>query len=148
MGYLVSFLASGGFVGFSPVAPGTVGSLLGVGLYLLAFPEGTASTLVYLALAISAAVWLSGQAEVAFGETDSRLIVVDEIVGQWIALAFLPRSVWFIVGAFVLFRALDIWKPWRRLEELQGGIGVVADDVVAGLIANLCLQALRWAVGA
>lgn len=148
MGYLVSFLASGGFVGFSPVAPGTVGSLLGVGLYLLAFPEGAASTVVYLALAIPAAVWLSGRAEVAFGETDSQRIVVDEIVGQWIALAFLPRSVWFIVGAFVLFRALDIWKPWRRLEELQGGIGVVADDVVAGLIANLCLQALRWATGA
>ncbi len=130
------------------MAPGTVGSLLGVGLYLLAFPEGTASTLVCLALAITVAVWLSGQAEVAFGETDSQLIVVDEIVGQWIALAFLPRSVWFVVGAFVLFRALDIWKPWRRLEELRGGIGVVADDVVAGLIANLCLQALRWAVGA
>lgn len=147
MGYLVCFLATGGYAGFTPLVPGTAGSLLGVGLFLLIFPGGTAGTLAVLALAIPAAVWLAGRAEVAFGETDSNRIVVDEIIGQWIALAFLPRSIWFVVGAFVLFRALDIWKPWRKLEALQGGVGVVADDVFAGLAANLCLQALRWAGG-
>ena len=148
MGYLIYFLASGAFVGFTPVAPGTAGSLLGVALFLLIFPEGTVGTLTFLALAVPVAVWLAGQAEVAFGETDPKPVVVDEVVGQWIALALLPRTALYVGAAFVLFRAFDIWKPWRGLEELRGGVGVVADDLAAGLAANLCLQALRLATGA
>lgn len=147
VGYLVCFLASGAFVGFSPVAPGTAGSLLGLVLFLLFFPTDPAGTLLVLALSLPAAIWLSGRAEVALGEPDASPIVVDEIVGQWLALAFLPRSAPFVVASFLLFRALDIWKPWRELEKLPGGFGVVVDDLVAGVAANLCLQVVRFAVG-
>ncbi len=74
--------------------------------------------------------------------------MVDEVIGQWLALAFLPRTASFVVAAFLLFRFLDIWKPWKELEELPGGFGVVVDDLMAGVAANLCLQVVRFAVGA
>ncbi len=147
MGYLVCFLASGAFSGFLPVAPGTWGSLLGVGLFLLLTPVDPAGTLLVLALAVPASIWLADRAEVAFGRADASAIVVDEVVGQWMALAFLPRSAGFVVAAFLLFRAFDIWKPWRELERLPGGLGVVADDLVAGVAANACLQVVRLALG-
>lgn len=147
MGYLVCFLASGAYVGFSPLAPGTAGSLLGVVLFLLVAPKGTAAALTLLILLIAVAVWLAGQAEVAFGKTDASHIVIDEIAGQWVALSFLPMTGWFVVGAFLLFRFFDIWKPWKELEGLHGGFGVVVDDLAAGVAANLLLQAVRllWA---
>lgn len=130
-------------MGFSPFAPGTAGSLLGVVLFLLVAPQGTAASLTLLVLLSAAAVWLSGQAEVAFGQDDASYIVIDEIAGQWVALSFLPMTAWSVVGAFLLFRFFDIWKPWRELERLHGGFGVVVDDLAAGVAANLCLQAVR-----
>jgi phosphatidylglycerophosphatase A len=148
VGYFVCLLASGAFVGFSPVAPGTAGSLLAVALFLFFFPTDPAGVLLVLAVTIPASIWLAGKAEVAFGAKDASPIVVDEIVGQWLALVFLPRTAFFIVAAFLLFRALDIWKPWRELERIPGGFGVVVDDLVAGVVANLCLQVVRLMVGA
>ena len=130
------------------MAPGTVGSLLGVALFLLAFPTGPGATALLILLSIPAAVWLSGRAEVAFGQVDPKPVVVDEIVGQWVALALLPRTAWYVVGAFLLFRLFDIWKPFSALEELPGGLGVVVDDLAAGVAANICLQIVRVIIGA
>lgn len=147
MGYLVCFLASGAFTGFAPIASGTAGSLLAVVIYLLVFPQDTVWVLVLLAVSLPASVWLADRAEIAFAKTDSSYIVVDEIVGQWLALVFLPRTAFFVVASFLLFRAFDIWKPWRELERIPGGLGVVVDDLVAGVAANLCLQAVRLVIG-
>lgn len=147
MGYLVCFLASGAFTGFAPIAPGTAGSLLAVVIYLVAFPTDTAWVLVLLAASIPVSVWLADRAEIAFNKSDASHIVVDEIVGQWLALAFLPRTALFVISSFLLFRAFDIWKPWRELERIPGGLGVVVDDLVAGVAANLCLQTVRLVVG-
>jgi phosphatidylglycerophosphatase A len=131
-----------------PKAPGTAGSLLGVGLFYLIFPEDLGSVAVLLVVSVVVAVWLAGQGQVAFGGTDPSPVVVDEIVGQWFALAFVPRTFWWAAGAFFLFRALDIWKPWRAVERWPGGVGIVADDVVAGIASALCLMVLRIILGA
>jgi phosphatidylglycerophosphatase A len=91
-----------------------------------------------------AGVWAAGRAERILGETDPGVVVVDEIAGQLVALCFLPVSVPVLVAAFVLFRVLDVLKPWpaRRLESLPGGSGIMADDLLVGVYANLLLHGL------
>jgi phosphatidylglycerophosphatase A len=104
-------------------------------------------TLALLALLTGVAIWTAGEAEKLFQKRDDGRITVDEIAGQWLALLLLPGG-WVVGGvAFLLFRLFDIWKPWpaRLAERLPGGLGVVADDLVAGLYANLAGQ-LLWRV--
>jgi phosphatidylglycerophosphatase A len=76
------------------------------------------------------------------GRKDPGVVVIDEIVGQWIALILIPLCLWTTIGAFLLFRLTDIVKPYpaRQLEALPGGWGIVADDLMAGLYANLLLR--------
>ncbi len=92
-----------------------------------------------VAAAIAASCWICGRAERALGSHDDSRIVLDEIVGFWVAAAWLPRTWTAALAAFVLFRLFDSTKPWpcRSLERLPGGIGVVMDDVGAGLLANV-----------
>ncbi|OGR57246.1 MAG: hypothetical protein A2X36_15645 [Elusimicrobia bacterium GWA2_69_24] len=122
---------------------GFVGTLLGWG-GLYALPEGAALAPVLIA-AIGLACWVSARAEAYFGVHDDTRIVIDETVGFWAAAAWLPRTFPVLLGAFVLFRILDAWKgPLRRLERLPGGMGVVFDDVAAGLAANAALRCGLW----
>ncbi len=74
------------------------------------------------------------------------MVVIDEWVGQWIACWFLPRNFLFGLGAFLFFRLFDIWKPWpvRKFDQRSGGWGVMLDDVVAGVMAFLCIQLVFW----
>ena len=119
------------------------------GLLLLPFlPEGGAALAVVLAASILISVWLCGRAERSFGGHDSPQIVLDEVVGFWAAVAFLPRTGAVLAAGFILFRVLDAWKlpPYRSLEKLPGGWGVVADDVGAGICANLLIRAWLWAL--
>lgn len=91
-----------------------------------------------------AGVWAASRAEVLLGEKDPGRVVVDEIAGQMVALLFLPMTVPILVIAFFVFRVLDVFKPWpaRRLEDLPGGSGIMADDLMVGLYANLILHGL------
>lgn len=136
--------------GFSPVAPGTAGSLLGVALYLPCAAAGLPAVALAVALLLPVGVWAAGICGERYGAHDHRRIVVDEIVGQLIALAtFPPRPGWLLAG-FLLFRLLDIVKPFpARLidRRWRAGGGVVADDVVAGLYTNLLLQGARLLMG-
>jgi phosphatidylglycerophosphatase A len=133
--------------GYFPVGPGTVGSLAAVGIaYLLQHHFGwTAPWFAGLAaLLMWPGIWASGVAAVVSGRKDPGLVVVDEVIGQWITLSgatVLNWKSW--VAAFVLFRVLDIWKPApaRRLESLPGGTGIVMDDVMAGVYGALVLFA-------
>jgi phosphatidylglycerophosphatase A len=135
-------------VGHAPLVPGTFGSMLGVVLYgLLAWAGGWPAALAGLAVVTALGFWSAGITERAVGRRDPGLIVIDEVAGQMLSLIFLPRTVGVLAAGFLLFRVFDILKPFpaRRLEALPGGSGIMADDLMAGLYANLLLQALvRW----
>lgn len=140
--------------GFSPVAPGTAGALLATLLWWLGglFLSPVAllwTTVVCVLLFTVAGVWAANWLEPYWGEDPSR-VVVDEMVGVWIALLAAPCARWdYALAAFVLFRLLDIFKPLgiRRMERLPHGIGVMADDILAGIYAFFLLIVARWWMG-
>lgn len=138
---IIKLTASGLGSGYAPFAPGTAGTLVGLPLFLalssLPWP-------FYLAAIIGlglVAVYVSGEAEKIFQAKDSQKIVIDEIIGQQFALFLVSPTLLHILAGFVLFRFFDIVKlfPARACERLPGGLGVVADDVVAGIYANIVL---------
>lgn len=130
--------------GLLPLGPGTWGSLGALLVaYLLPLPAWGYGVLAVLFFPL--AVWAAGETERALGVEDPGIVVADEVVGQWLTLAgavTLAPLAWLF--AFVLFRLFDIWKPWpvRRLEGLHGGLGIVADDAMAGVYGALVLQLL------
>ena len=144
----VVWLASLGPAGWSPIAPATAGSalvaLVGWFLPVPALPVA----LALVALGTLVAVWVAGEAEKDLGH-DAGPIVIDEAVGQSLALLFAPHRVGVFVAAFLLFRLFDIWKPLgaNEAQRLPGGWGVVTDDFIAGLTSLAMLQALLWVQG-
>ncbi len=133
--------------GYAPVAPGTAGSLGGlliaIALHYAGFGRGAlvACTLILLAPAI----WSASVVAKQTNNTDPQIVVVDEVIGQWITLLGAATANWKTwLAAFVLFRLLDMWKPApaRQLEGLHGGYGIVADDVMAGLYGALAIFVL------
>ncbi len=163
--YLALAVATCG-VGLIPLAPGTWGSLVGVVLYLglrassvrlhaTARTEGwpvppaavllnTLALLLIVGLAL-AGVWAATRCEKMLMRKDPGMVVIDEVVGQLLAYAFVPfGGRWTILVGFLAFRVFDIWKPYpiRRLEALESGLGIMADDVLAGLYAAVALSLL------
>ena len=139
---LIKFIATGAYSGYSPVAPGTAGSAVGILIYLLAFSLQL-SAFSYLLLTISIVligIWVSGKAEYIFKRKDSQKIVIDEIAGMLISLFMLPHGFWMVLSGFIIFRIIDISKPFYILERLPKGFGVMMDDVAAGIATNLILR--------
>jgi len=145
-----SLLATGLGLGHLPRAPGTWGSLGALVLYLLLSPwlDLRAELIVVLSLSLLG-VWAAGRMAAVRGVEDPQEVVIDEIAGQWLALVSAGASFWAVL-AFFLFRLFDILKPppVRLAERLPGGWGIMADDLVAGLLANFCWQILRVFLGA
>ncbi|MBI4495864.1 MAG: phosphatidylglycerophosphatase A [Deltaproteobacteria bacterium] len=142
---LIICLASVGYSGYFPVAPGTAGTLAGVGIFLLLHPLPAALYLLFTAVLFLLACWIAGRAEVLLGQKDSPKIVIDEVVGLLVTLALLPRRPAAILGGFLFFRVFDIIKPPPAgiiNRRMKGGLAVVLDDAVAGIYANLLLQAI------
>ena len=136
--------------GYAPAAPGTAGSLaglaIGIALHELAGFLWWHFALL-AAVAFAPSVWAATKTARALGVKDPGIVVVDEVIGQWIALAGALAWNWkSYLGAFLLFRLFDIWKPApvRQLEKLPDGLGIVADDVMAGLYAAVVLLAGGW----
>ncbi len=147
---LVHFLAFGFGVGRLPRAPGTFGTLVGIPVYLLLQPL---SPLLYgvvvLALFVFG-VWLCQVTERDLGVHDHPGIVWDEIVGYQIALFMAPAGWWWMALGFVLFRIFDIWKPFpiRQIERrIQGGLGNMLDDALAGFYSLAVLQGIVYLTG-
>jgi phosphatidylglycerophosphatase A len=140
------WLACGFGSGLAPVAQGTFGSLAAILPWLLLRELSLPLNLLVIVVGFAVGVWACDIAGRAVGVDDHRSLVWDEFVGQWIAL--LPVLVapwWAVVIGFVLFRLFDVWKPWpiRYLDRhLKGGLGVMVDDVVAGVFAALVLKLL------
>jgi phosphatidylglycerophosphatase A len=136
--------------GYAPVAPGTAGSAIGLLLFwpmaAWRWPWQVGACLALLVVGAFAATRVAERV----GLKDPGLVVVDEVVGQWVTLAALPFTPATAVAGFLLFRAMDILKPWpaRDLERLPGGWGIMSDDVAAGVYAHLALHAglLVWPV--
>ncbi|HYG08337.1 MAG TPA: phosphatidylglycerophosphatase A [Pyrinomonadaceae bacterium] len=154
-------------VGLIPLAPGTWGSLVGVGLYLAAraasvqgflYAEArgwslpplvsllTTVVLLMLILMTIAGIWAATRCESLLSRKDPGAVVIDEVIGQILTFVFLPVGVgaWAIVAGFLAFRMFDIWKPYpiRRLESLEAGLGIMADDVLAGVYAATLMSLL------
>ena len=132
--------ATGFGIGYTPYIPGTIGSLVALLLFIFIPLQD------YIWLAISIimffiGIWVSGTVEKDKGK-DPGIVVIDEFVGQWIALLFLPRILWIFIASFFVFRILDIIKPFPAadLEELDGGIGIMLDDIIVAIYTNMALQ--------
>jgi phosphatidylglycerophosphatase A len=138
---LVSFIATGGYIGYVPLAPGTWGSVLGVGVFLLL---ASLPLPVYGVLLISFIIfgtWGAGEAERLLGKKDPAPIVIDEIAGMLVTYFALPVAVWPVLLGFGFFRLFDVCKPLPQLEQLPGGWGIMLDDLCAGLVTQ-CLVRL------
>jgi phosphatidylglycerophosphatase A len=146
MDRFIVWLASAGYVGYFPFAPGTAGTVVGILVYWVFSFFPAPIYLLSLAAAFFLAWWAAERAGAIFAQKDSPRIVIDEVVGYLITMILLPRTLTTIVGGFIFFRVLDIIKPppIKCIDrQMQGGLAVVLDDVVAGLYSNFLLQAMR-----
>ncbi|MDD4956770.1 MAG: phosphatidylglycerophosphatase A [Candidatus Omnitrophica bacterium] len=130
-------------LGRLPYAPGTWGSVAGLAAVLLV----SGHIFLYLTVMISSSILgiiVSGRIADITGENDPSFVVIDEFVGIFFVFLFMPINVATVITGFILFRLLDIFKPFpiRKIEQIPGGWGIMADDIAAGLIANLLLRAL------
>lgn len=143
--FLTKLVATGFFSGYSPITPGTMGTLVGALLYFIIPVSDTLTFLLITVLTFLTGVWTSAQLERRLGH-DPQVIVIDEIVGMWISVLFLPRFVWTIAIAFFLFRVFDTFKPYpaRHLERFRNGWGIMLDDVAAGVYANIVMQGFLY----
>jgi len=146
----IHLLAFGFGAGLSPKAPGTVGTLVAVLIYL-ALPNMSPSTYAGLILvSFFFGIWLCGKTAEDLGVHDHGGIVWDEFVGYWITMFMAPSGLFWVLLGFGLFRLLDIFKPWPIKwadKKLAGGLGIMLDDVLAGIMAALCIQALAVLIG-
>jgi phosphatidylglycerophosphatase A len=145
MSGLAVFIATFGYVGYFPIAPGTAGSLAALALYALVRWAGTpAVELVTIIAVLVIGIWAATGTERALARKDPGPVVIDEVLGMLITLAFLPLSLWGIAAGFLIFRVLDVIKPFPagRLEHLPAGLGIMADDAMAGVYAHLMLRIL------
>jgi phosphatidylglycerophosphatase A len=144
---LAVFIATVGYCGYFPVAPGTVGSAAGLVVYLLVWwTQSPVVEVALIALLFAAGIWAGTTSERYFGGIDPGPIVLDEVVGMLITLAFIPVGLSGALIGFLLFRLFDVVKPFPagRLERLHGGLGVMADDAMAAIYANIALRVVLW----
>ncbi len=161
---LAVFIATGGGAGVIPFGPGTWGSLVGLlmayGL-IAAFNQNVAllqNALIIVSLFLALiGIWAGTRAETIFDRKDAGQIVIDEVCGQVIAFVFIAPFLpilakfggqwrWWLIPGFLLFRAFDIFKPYpiNRLQSLTGGVGVMMDDIVAGIYAAVLMSLALW----
>ncbi len=139
---LLKNIATLGFVGYLPVAPGTCGTIAAL-LFVAFIPLSHTVLLVIIAFGIVIGSIAAGTAEKLIDEADSCHIIIDEFVGFLVSIIFLPHAYGYLVSAFLLFRFFDILKPFPigRLEKkIKGGAGIMADDILAGVFTNAALQ--------
>lgn len=143
---LTTFLATGCYTGYLPFAPGTWGTLVGVLLFYFVryLPQEAYAATVVAFIALS--VWVSNQAQEIFGEVDPQKVVIDEVAGFLVTMAFHRTDIATIAAGFILFRIFDVVKPWpikwieRRFTD---GRGIVFDDVAAGVYASAALWVIE-----
>ncbi|MGV3519716.1 phosphatidylglycerophosphatase A family protein [Luteitalea sp.] len=134
-------------IGYVPFAPGTFGSAAGLAVFAaVRAAGGPVVEAVTIVLVLLVGAWAATAAETHFGHIDPGPVVIDEVLGMLVTLAFLPVSVTGALVGFVLFRVFDVIKPppCNSLEALPGGWGVMSDDLMAGVYACVCVRLLAW----
>lgn len=142
----VHFLAFGFGSGLAPFAPGTFGTLMAVPLYLLMMQLSLVPYLLLIGIVCISGVWICDKSSKLLGVHDHGGIVWDEFAGFFITMIAAPAGwIWIVIG-FALFRLFDIWKPWPISlldKNIEGGLGIMVDDIVAGIYALICLQLIH-----
>jgi len=136
-------------VGYIPIAPGTVGSIVGLLVFWLIKDSASFTIEMFVAAALFfAGVWASTIVEQVLERHDPGVVIIDEVVGMLVALMLLPPTITVMFLAFLLFRVFDIIKPYpaRSCEQLSRGWGIMMDDVVAGLYVNVLIHMILWIV--
>ena len=132
--FFEKIIGSGFYTGYIPLASGTFGSLAGLILYCI--PGFEIPLVMFSAIFLFAVIgiYVGNKFDRIYGK-DPAECTIDEIVGMWITLLYLPKTIWISILAFIVWRALDVIKPFpaRKLEKLQGGLGIMIDDIVAGI---------------
>jgi phosphatidylglycerophosphatase A len=139
------FIATCGYLGYVPIAPGTFGSALGLGVFYAVRSTGSVAVeLGAIALIFAVGWWAGTLAEHHFGGIDPGPVVIDEVAGMLITLALIPVTMTGAIVGFFVFRVLDVVKPWPSagFEKLPGGLGVMADDGMAAIYGNLVMWGL------
>jgi phosphatidylglycerophosphatase A len=143
----IKFLATGFYTGYSPIIPGTTGSLAGLALYLI--PSFEQPPVIGLAIIVCFlfGAYAGARIEKSAGH-DPSIVVIDEMVGMWISLFLLPKTFLVVLGAFVLFRVLDTIKPQpaRVFQKKSGGVAIMTDDVVSAIYTNLIVRLVILAI--
>jgi phosphatidylglycerophosphatase A len=146
----IHLLAFGFGAGLFPKAPGTVGTVVAVLIYLVLPSMQPVIYAGLILLSFVFGIWICGKTSEDLGVHDHGGIVWDEFVGYWVTMFMAPSGLFWVLLGFVLFRLLDIFKPWPIKwadKELAGGLGIMLDDVLAGIMAALCMQALVVLIG-
>ena len=147
----VHFCALGFGSGLIPLMPGTFGSLAAIPLVLLFAPAGNVIFITATILSCIAGVYFCGKTAADMGVHDHGSIVWDEVAGMLLTFLFVPLSISTLIAGFVLFRIFDILKPWPIGpvdKTVHGGLGIMLDDILAGIMACVCLHGLIWLVPA
>lgn len=148
------FFFTGFYSGYSPVAPGTAGTFVAMVIYILEnifFADMLGDSIIYInvvivLILIYPSIKLGDAAEVFFKVKDPQQVVLDEMMGYWIGVFFIPFSFTGAAAAFLLFRVFDIIKPFpaRNAESLKGGLGIMLDDYIAGIYTCICMNLLIY----
>lgn len=143
----IAFAFGTGFgTGYSPFAPGTAGSAVGLAFAFVASRLDLTAQLLAVAVCSAFAIWASGVVAADVGKKDPGIVVADEIAGMMVTMIALPFTAFSAAAGFFLFRVMDVIKPppARRFEEFPGGLGIVADDLMAGVYAHLALRGVLY----
>ncbi|MEE9449638.1 MAG: phosphatidylglycerophosphatase A [Ignavibacteriaceae bacterium] len=148
LNFLENFFGSGFYTGYSPVASGTVGSFAALLIYYIPGFENLYIILPITFIFFIYGVYVGNKFEKVYGKDPSQC-TIDEVVGTWISLILLPKTVLISLIAFFIWRILDIIKPQpaRKMEKMQGGLGIMLDDVVSGIYTLLIMHLLVYLIG-
>jgi len=146
--FFEKFIGSGFYTGYSPYVSGTVGSLAALIIYLIPGFEQLFIIIPAIIIFMTYGIYIGNKFEVEYGK-DPGQCTVDEVVGMWISLVAIPKSIGIIVSAFILWRILDIIKPppARNLERLKGGLGIMIDDVISGIYTLIIMHLVVYLFG-
>ncbi|MEE2927454.1 MAG: phosphatidylglycerophosphatase A [Chloroflexota bacterium] len=142
---LAWFIGAGFGSGLFPVAPATAGSLVALAIYWwLPLTGNSPGLFILIGVGLLLGIWATGRMSIE-ANPDPKQAVWDEFIGMWATCILVPKTLPGMAGAFICFRILDIWKPWpiRRLERLHGGVGIMSDDLLAGVFGAAMLYGIR-----